>query len=207
MLFSYSRRRLIAVLLLLVGRIASRVAVAHAREAVIGSSGETRSTHTTSSSSNNNNNMNDGDGDFDDNDDDSFVLSHFVAHNKTMTCSSDEHARPFNNQIRGVNLGGWMVLEPWITPSLFYQFLGGDENSAAFDMYTFCETLGAAEGNQQLRRHWETWVTKDIIQKLAQSGAVNSFRLPLGDFQFVPYGGWVIHWLFFTALAANFCIC
>jgi len=25
---------------------------------------------------------------------------------------------------RGVNLGGWMVLEPWITPSLFYRFLG-----------------------------------------------------------------------------------
>jgi len=23
----------------------------------------------------------------------------------------------------GVNLGGWMVLEPWIAPSLFYQFL------------------------------------------------------------------------------------
>ena len=199
MLFSYSlrRRRFIAVLLLL-ARSASPVAVAHAREAVIGSSGETRSTHTTTTSNNN---------DDDDDDDDSFVLSHFVAHNKTMTCSSDEHARPFNNQIRGVNLGGWMVLEPWITPSLFYQFLGGDENSAAFDMYTFCETLGAAEGNQQLRRHWETWVTKDIIQKLAQSGAVNSFRLPLGDFQFVPYGGWVIHWLFFTALAANFCIC
>jgi glucan 1,3-beta-glucosidase len=26
--------------------------------------------------------------------------------------------------ITGVNLGGWMVLEPWITPSLFYRFLG-----------------------------------------------------------------------------------
>ena len=24
----------------------------------------------------------------------------------------------------GTNLGGWMVLEPWITPSLFYRFLG-----------------------------------------------------------------------------------
>ena len=46
---------------------------------------------------------------------------HFVAHNKTMTCTADEHATPFNNEIRGTNLGGWMVLEPWITPSLFYQ--------------------------------------------------------------------------------------
>jgi len=24
----------------------------------------------------------------------------------------------------GTNAGGWMVLEPWITPSLFYRFLG-----------------------------------------------------------------------------------
>lgn len=120
--------------------------------------------------------------------DDSTVFPHFVAHNKTMTCSSDEHARPFNNQIRGVNLGGWMVLEPWITPSLFYQFLGQGENTTAFDMYTFCETLGPKEANKQLRRHWETWVTEEIIQQLADSGAVNSLRLPVGDFQFVPYG-------------------
>ena len=24
----------------------------------------------------------------------------------------------------GTNIGGWQVLEPWITPSLFYRFLG-----------------------------------------------------------------------------------
>jgi Cellulase (glycosyl hydrolase family 5) len=120
--------------------------------------------------------------------DDTIVFQHFVAHNDSMTCSSDEHARPFNNQIRGVNLGGWMVLEPWITPSLFYQFLGNDVNTTAFDMYTFCTVLGAQEANAQLRRHWETWVTEDIVQQLADSGAVNSVRLPVGDFQFVPYG-------------------
>lgn len=121
-------------------------------------------------------------------DQDSTEFLHFVAHNKTMTCTADEHASPFNNQIRGTNLGGWMVLEPWITPSLFYQFLGGNENTTAFDMYTFCEVLGPEEGNKQLRRHWETWVTEEIIEELYQSGAVNSLRLPLGDFQFIPYG-------------------
>jgi len=51
-------------------------------------------------------------------DDDTLQFQHFVAHNRTMTCSADEHARPFNNQIRGVNLGGWMVLEPVSTRSL-----------------------------------------------------------------------------------------
>jgi len=24
----------------------------------------------------------------------------------------------------GTNIGGWQVIEPWITPSLFYRFLG-----------------------------------------------------------------------------------
>ena len=119
---------------------------------------------------------------------DTMTFKHFVAHNQSMTCSSDEHARPFNNQIRGVNLGGWMVLEPWITPSLFYQFLGGDEKTAAFDMYTFCDRLGPKKANKQLRRHWETWVTEDIIKQLASSGAVNSLRLPVGDFMYKPYG-------------------
>jgi hypothetical protein len=79
---------------------------------------------------------------------------HFVAHNSTMTCTDDGRSRPFNMQIRGVNLGGWMALEPWITPSLFYQFLGGNETTTAFDTYTFCEVLGAKEANRQLRIHW-----------------------------------------------------
>ena len=113
---------------------------------------------------------------------------HFVAMNDTQTCVGDSHATPFNNQIRGVNLGGWMVLEPWITPSLFYQFLGGGEGTTAFDTYTFCEVLGAEEANRQLRNHWDTWVTEEIIAELAASGAVNSLRLPIGDYQFIPYG-------------------
>lgn len=116
---------------------------------------------------------------------------HFIAHNSTWTCAADEHATPFNNQIRGVNLGGWMVLEPWITPSLFYQFLGGNEGQVAIDTYSFCEVLGPEEGNRQLRRHWDTWVTEDIVRQLAESGAVNSLRLPVGDFMFEPYGPYV----------------
>lgn len=119
---------------------------------------------------------------------DSTQYLHFIAHNKTMTCSADEHAMPFNNQIRGVNLGGWMVLEPWITPSLFLQFLGKGDGEAAFDMYTFCQVLGPEEANRQLVRHWDAWVTEDIIRSLKESGAVNSLRLPVGDFMFVPYG-------------------
>ena len=90
-----------------------------------------------------------------------------------------------------------MVLEPWITPSLFYQFLGGNETSVAMDHYSFCAVLGAEEGNRQLRRHWESWVTEEIVRELAHSGAVNSLRVPVGDFMFVPYGpyGEFLLWL------------
>ena len=123
--------------------------------------------------------------------DEGIPFRHFVAYASNQTCSSDIHALPFNNQIRGVNIGGWMVLEPWITPSLFYQFLGGDENSTAMDHYSFCEVLGPEEGNRQLRRHWESWVTQDIVKELASSGAVNSLRVPVGDFMFEPYGPYI----------------
>lgn len=119
------------------------------------------------------------------------AFKHFEAHNDTQTCTADEHATPFNNQIRGVSLGGWMVLEPWITPSLFYQFLGKDENSTATDIYSFCEVLGPEEGNKQLRRHWDTWLTEEIVVQLKESGAVNSLRLPVGDWMYKPYGPYI----------------
>lgn len=122
---------------------------------------------------------------------DGIEFKHFTAYSDSMTCEADEHSMPFNNQIRGVNLGGWMVLEPWITPSLFYQFLGGDESNTAMDHLSFCKVLGPEEGNRQLRRHWETWVTEDIIKELADSGAVNSLRLPVGDFMYNPYGPYI----------------
>lgn len=124
--------------------------------------------------------------------DDEFIqFEHFLADNTTMKCWADEHASPFNDQVRGVCMGGWLVLEPWITPSLFYQFLGGDEQTAAGDMYSFCKVLGPEEGNKQLRRHWDTWVTEDIIKELAEDGDVNSLRLPVGDWMYKPYGPYI----------------
>jgi len=117
----------------------------------------------------------------------------FVAHDDTQTCSQDQHATPFNKQVRGTNLGGWLVLEPWITPTLFYQFLSTQERfgdkapeKTAMDQYTFCKALGPEEGNRQLRIHWRNWVTEDDIAEMASHG-VNSLRIPVGDWMFVPY--------------------
>ncbi len=62
--------------------------------------------------------------------------------------------------IAGVNLGGWLVLEPWIKPSLFAQFHPRDE---VVDQWRFCEVLGKKEAAQQLELHYQMWLTeKDV---------------------------------------------
>jgi len=70
--------------------------------------------------------------------------------------------------IVGTNIGGWMVLEPWITPSLFYRFLGKTHSEGVgMDCYSFCEALGPVEGNKVMRAHWDAWVTEEHIAGLA----------------------------------------
>ncbi|RIB13668.1 Glycoside Hydrolase Family 5 protein [Gigaspora rosea] len=83
-------------------------------------------------------------------------------------------------KIRGVNLGGWLVLEPWIRPSLFEQFSPKDK---IVDEYTFTKFLGYEEAEKQLNDHWSSWVTEHDIKKLASYG-LNCLRIPVGYWTF-----------------------
>ena len=90
--------------------------------------------------------------------------------------------------LRGVNLGGWLVLEKWITPSLFAGLKATDETS-------YCVELGTAEATKRLRHHWETFITRDDFAWLQRAG-INAVRLPVGHWLFGPdypyhrsYGG------------------
>ena len=119
---------------------------------------------------------------------------------------------PGSTALRGVNIGGWMVLEPWITPSLFYRFLGKTHSEGVgIDTYTFCEALGAEEGNRVLRAHWDAWATEEHIKALADR-EVEALRLPIGDWTMRQYGPYVgctdgaeekIQWLLDTAHKYN----
>ncbi|KAI9591657.1 putative Exo-beta-1,3-glucanase [Syncephalis fuscata] len=84
-----------------------------------------------------------------------------------------------NDKLRGVNLGGWLVLEPWITPSLFEQFVSRPKEQQAADEWTFCEKLGRQEAERQLHAHWDNWVTEKDFRDLAAAG-INSVRIPIG---------------------------
>jgi len=84
-----------------------------------------------------------------------------------------------------------MVLEPWITPSLFYKFLGKKkEDGIGMDSWTFCEALGPDIGNKWMRAHWDSFYTEDYIKDLADRH-VKRVRLPIGDWTMTPYGPYI----------------
>ncbi|KAJ5960232.1 uncharacterized protein N7479_007382 [Penicillium vulpinum] len=79
-----------------------------------------------------------------------------------------------NDKIRGVNLGGWLVLEPWITPSIFDA--AGD---SAVDEWSLCATLGADRCRSVLSEHWSSFITADDLHQIASAG-MNHVRIPVG---------------------------
>jgi glucan 1,3-beta-glucosidase len=72
--------------------------------------------------------------------------------------------------IKGVNLGGWLVLEPWITPSLFRP---GEADELGLSHAADDKRRG------ELKRFRETFITKKDFQWLAQHG-IEAVRIPVG---------------------------
>ncbi|MFZ6049291.1 glycoside hydrolase family 5 protein [Pseudomonas sp. CR3202] len=80
-------------------------------------------------------------------------------------------------KLRGVNLGGWLVLEKWMTPSLF-------EGLQATDETTWCAEMGERAADR-LRRHWNSFITREDFAWLHEHG-INAVRIPLGHWIFGP---------------------
>jgi len=81
--------------------------------------------------------------------------------------------------VRGVNLGGWLVLEPWITPSLF----DNTGNDAIVDEWTFGQYQDYATALGVLQNHWNTWITESDFAAIAAAG-LNHVRVPIGYWAF-----------------------
>ncbi len=83
----------------------------------------------------------------------------------------------YAKKLRGVNLGGWLVLEKWMTPSLF-------EGLQALDETSYCVELGD-RAEQSLKQHWNSFITRDDFAWLAQLG-INAVRIPVGHWILGP---------------------
>ncbi|KAJ9107163.1 hypothetical protein QFC19_002823 [Naganishia cerealis] len=78
--------------------------------------------------------------------------------------------------IRGVNLGGWFVTEPWITPSLYS--IGGSGDTP-LDEWSLCAALGKKKALGSLQDHWGSFFTRGDFEDIAAAG-LNAVRIPIG---------------------------
>ncbi|KAM6499799.1 glycoside hydrolase family 5 protein [Amanita muscaria] len=117
-----------------------------------------------------------------------------------LSLLSSVYALPFAyglEKVRGVNLGGWLVLEPWITPSLF----DNTQNPKIVDEWTFGQLQEKTIATKTLKDHWDTWITEVDFAAIAAAGFViyicqlfahwehmdyrlNHVRLPIGYWAF-----------------------
>ncbi|KAF8205271.1 glycoside hydrolase superfamily [Mycena galopus ATCC 62051] len=90
--------------------------------------------------------------------------------NETFTIGEDK--------IRGVNIGGWLVTEPFIVPSL-YQTVQASAAAAAGNITVIDEwTLLQAGGQQALEDHYNTFITEQDFMQIAAAG-LNFVRIPI----------------------------
>ncbi|KAI5966170.1 uncharacterized protein KGF55_000479 [Candida pseudojiufengensis] len=85
-------------------------------------------------------------------------------------------------KIYGVNLGGWLVTEPWITPSI-YEHIEKKYGILPIDEYNLCKILGKVKAKQYLTTHYETFYNENDIEKISKLG-LNLIRIPIGYWAF-----------------------
>ena len=90
----------------------------------------------------------------------------------TTTTSSSTAGAANHGFLRGVNLGGWLILEKWMNPDTFQ----GDFKDKK-DQLDFDQTPGAKEA---LKKHWDSFFTESDIQEIAQTG-INALRIPVSN--------------------------
>lgn len=85
---------------------------------------------------------------------------------------------------RGVNLGGWLSLEPFITPSLFNY----DSKLGIIDEWTLCTHLGPSGALSTLEKHYSTFVTEQTFIDIANAG-LDHVRIPFSYWAVTTYDG------------------
>lgn len=99
---------------------------------------------------------------------------------------------------RGVNLGGWLLLEPGPSATLFEQF---DCSGCEWQlMHTMQDKLGPEKAAETLRAHRETFLVEDDLRRIRALG-MNAVRIPFGYWVVTgpshgdPFGGPCLEYL------------
>lgn len=87
--------------------------------------------------------------------------------------------------VRGVNIGGWLIIEPFITPSFF------DSYSPAYgvvDEYTLSKELGESQAKETIEKHYSSFVTEATFREIRDAG-LDHVRIPFGYWAVFPEEG------------------
>ena len=87
------------------------------------------------------------------------------------------------NEIRGVNLGNWLVLEKWMDLDMF-------DGTDAEDETYFCLNLDDTEKRERYKTHRDTYITSADFAYIASMG-FNTVRIPVPFFLFEDKGPYV----------------
>jgi hypothetical protein len=82
-----------------------------------------------------------------------------------------------NSKIRGVNLGGWLIAEPWLMPNEWNTTLNCGNTTSEFDCMSQAQNTSAQ--NNRFEEHWKNWITTDSVQSIYDVG-LNTIRIPIG---------------------------
>jgi len=85
-------------------------------------------------------------------------------------------------KIRGVNLGGWLISEPWMMRGEWADMGCGhgagdqDDECSEFDSVNF---LGQSQADTSFDAHYARWITPSMVQDIQNAG-LNTIRIPIG---------------------------
>lgn len=82
--------------------------------------------------------------------------------------------------IRGINIGGWLSLEPFITPSLFSSYT---PNLGIVDEYTLTKHLGPSAAAQTIEKHYSSFINEQSFADIQAAGF---------DHVRIPYSYWAV---------------
>ncbi|CAE7183315.1 unnamed protein product [Rhizoctonia solani] len=76
------------------------------------------------------------------------------------------------DQVRGVGIGGWLVLEPFISPALYEPYM--NDTNPAVDEWTLCESIAADPNSGGLAKvledHYSTFIVEEDFAQIAAAG-------------------------------------
>lgn len=120
-----------------------------------------------------------------------FILSVILGIATTLVSGwlpSDRNLAAFNRgaspaKIRGVNLGGWLLSEPWMMDQEWREmgcYDGNTKMASEFDCVSF---LTQNIADSAFNDHYARWITTDDIQQIFNAG-LNTIRIPIGYWSF-----------------------